>query len=202
MICSGSVRCLTRRTGGYDLTAVPPGTRRPVRRSASSRCARLIVCHLLCLTCADLPAADHLRSGRRGSHAGTFGPLILTWANVGARLVLGVMVWPGAGQGMAGFPGLPGRGRVLWGPGAGRAGYGPLSRARRASAWSWEKMASLTRRLSARGFFGALALGQFPLVAMAWVVLSRGASGTRQGSGPPAAGSTRACRASPRHAAG
>lgn len=115
MICSGSVRCLTRRTGGYDLTAVPPGTRRPVRRSASSRCARLIVCHLLCLTCADLPAADHLRSGRRGSHAGTFGPLILTWANVGARLVLGVMVWPGAGQGMAGFPGLPGRGRVLWG---------------------------------------------------------------------------------------
>jgi hypothetical protein len=59
---------------------------------------------------------------RRSSVRAPPAPLILTWANTGARLVLGVMVWPGADQGTTGFPGLPGRGRVLWGPGAGRAG--------------------------------------------------------------------------------
>src|SRR5216684_1933989 len=36
--------------------------------------ARLIARPFLCLTCANVPEAGHLRTAHRGSYAGTFGP--------------------------------------------------------------------------------------------------------------------------------
>jgi hypothetical protein len=75
MISSGSLRCLTPRTGGDDLTPVPP--REPAAQCAGRQQqvrARVIAPPSWPVTCADVPAAGHFRPACRGSHAGTLGP--------------------------------------------------------------------------------------------------------------------------------